>query len=100
MDNWSVLNLGDATLAMAGLDAVEALFLAGGPEADPGAAVFIRHEWEGDLHCELKAYFSPAACAVAEAAGAEPCLRPARAGLSLLLGPESAWAQFPPPPGR
>ena len=100
MDSWSVLNLGDATLAMAGLDAVEARFLAEGPDPASGAAVFIRHESEGDLHCELKAYFTPGARAVAEAAGAEPCLRPVRAGLSLLLGPESAWSLFPPPPGR
>lgn len=92
MTSWSLLNLGDATLAMAGLERVEALFAADGATgADPEAAVFFRHESEGDLHCELKVYFSPAARAVAESAGAEPCLRPLRAGLSLLLGPESAW---------
>lgn len=102
MVSWSLLNLGDATLAMAGLERVEALFLADGRAGtDPEAAVFIRHESEGDLHCELKAYFSPGARAVAEAAGAEPCLRPVPAGLSLLLGPESAWpALFPERRGR
>ncbi len=100
MDSWSLLNLGDATLAMAGLERVEGLFGAT-PGADPEAAVFIRHESEGDLHCELKAYFSPGARAVAEAAGAELCVRPASEGLSLLLGPESAWpALFPERRGR
>jgi hypothetical protein len=38
------------------------------------------------------AYFSPAAQAVAKAFDAEPCEKPARAGLGLLAGSEKAWS--------
>jgi hypothetical protein len=44
------------------------------------------------LHCEVIAYFSPAARDVANALDAEPCERPVRAGLSLLAGEESSWS--------
>lgn len=55
-------------------------------------AVFIRHESEGHLHCEVKAYFSPACVVVASAFDAEPCGRPTPIGLSLLVGSEGSWA--------
>ena len=55
-------------------------------------AVFTRLESEGRLHCEVMAYFSPAAQEVAEAFDAEPCGKPARAGLGLLVGMEECWS--------
>lgn len=54
-------------------------------------AVFTRHE-QGRLHCEVVAYFSPAAAEVAEAFDAEPCGQPSREGLELLTGNEDCWA--------
>jgi hypothetical protein len=54
-------------------------------------AVFTRHESEGRLHCKVTAYFSPAAGEVARAFGAQPCAKPARAGLGLLAGDKLSW---------
>ncbi len=55
-------------------------------------AVLTRPESEGRLHCEVIAYFSPAAADIAKAFDAEPCEKPARAGLGLLIGDESSWS--------
>ena len=65
------------------------LFEAAGMPAD--MAVFTRHESEGRLHCEVIAYFSPAAAKVAKMVGAEPCEKPARRELGLLMGEIRAW---------
>lgn len=98
MDYWYTLNLGDAMLAVAPSEEVEQLFMkaflaAGRPSA---MAVFTRHESEGRLHCEVIAYFSPASGSVAEALGAAPCPKPARADLGLLAGSPDAWAMLFP----
>lgn len=58
----------------------------------PEMAIFTRPESEGRLHCEVIAYFSPAAREVAIAFDAEPCEKPARLGLILLAGGEGAWS--------
>lgn len=73
---------------------IEAAFMAAFAAADrpPEMAVFTRPESEGRLHCEIMAYFSPAAQEVAEAFDAEPCGKPARAGLGLLAGEEACWS--------
>jgi hypothetical protein len=63
-------------------------------------AVFTRPESEGRLHCEVIAYFSPAARDVALAFDAEPCEKPARAGLGLLAGAEQAWSALFPEASR
>ena len=55
-------------------------------------AVFTRPESEGRLHCEIMAYFSPAASYIAEAFDAEPCEKPVRSGLALLSGDEECWS--------
>ena len=68
---------------------LEAFASAGSP---PEMAVFTRPESEGRLHCEVMAYFSPAVQEVAEAFDAEPCAKPARAGLGLLAGREECWS--------
>lgn len=94
MENWYSLSLGDGI--MAGTPTVEIeetfqqLFTAAGKP--PEMAVFTRPESEGRLHCEVFAYFSPAAAAVAKAFDAEPCVKPVRAGLGLLAGDERSWA--------
>ncbi len=94
MEKWYSLSLGDGI--MAGMPSAEiekafsrAFTAAGEP---PGMAVFTRPESEGRLHCEVFAYFSPAAEAVAKAFDADPCEKPARAGLGLLAGDGRAWS--------
>jgi len=98
MDYWYTLNLGDAMLAASSSEEVEQLFKktfmdAGGPSE---MAVFTRLESEGRLHCEMIAYFSPAARDVAEALNAAPCPKPMRTGLALLAGNPEAWLQLFP----
>ena len=93
MEPWYSISLGDGMMAPAPSAEIEQLFqrsfiAAGQP---PEMAVFTRSESQGRLHCEVIAYFSPAAREVAEALGAEPCEKPARAGLGLLAGDRRSW---------
>lgn len=94
MDYWYTANLGDAIMAAAPSAEIESYFqkefAAAGQPSD--FAVFTRLESEGRLHCELIAYFSPAAQPVAQAFDAQPCPKPSRAGLGLLAGAQSAWS--------
>ncbi len=94
MDTWYSRNLGDPTLTDGTLDELDAYFHAVHVRAgEPSEmAVFTRLESEGRLHCEMIAYFSPAAQTVAKAFDAEPCTRPVRQGLGLLAGAEEAWS--------
>jgi hypothetical protein len=98
MDTWHSKELGDGMMAAMPSDEIEKAFLgqfnaAGKP---PDMAVFTRLESEGRLHCEVIAYFSPAAKAVAKAFDAQPCEQPSRAGLALLAGDELSWSVFFP----
>lgn len=98
MSAWFTKNLGDAMLAGEALTQLEALFVSayGQSGSSSETAIFVRHESEGHLHCEVKTYFSPAAALVANKVDADPCARPSRDGLSLLIGPEDSWqALFP-----
>lgn len=95
MTCWHAKNLGDASLADASLAAIAEHFDAA-PELPDHAAIFFRHQSDGQLHCDLVVYFSPAAAVVAAAFGAARCPKPARAGLGLLAGAPAAWsACFP-----
>ena len=94
MKPWYCLSLGDGMIAPMPSAEIEESFLqaftaAGNP---PEMAVFTRPESEGRLHCEVIAYFSPAAQDVAKTFDAEPCEKPARAGLGLLAGNEACWS--------
>jgi hypothetical protein len=98
MESWYSIGLGDGIMAAAPSAEIEELFLqsfnATGMPSD--MAVFTRAESEGRLHCEVIAYFSPAAREVAKAFDAEPCEKPSRAGLGLLAGDPRCWsALFP-----
>jgi uncharacterized protein YeaO (DUF488 family) len=93
MRNWFAGNLGDATLAGESMDHGKALFLSEYEKANRPAdvAVFVRHESQGRLHCEVKIYFSPASAVVAEAVDAVPCRKPSSDGLGLLAGSPESW---------
>ena len=93
MNDWFCLHLGDGILAAMPLARIEDLFRveydrAGAPK---GMALFVRQRSEGRVHCEVSVYFSPAAAAVARAAGAEPCGQPPRHGLGLMAGADDCW---------
>jgi hypothetical protein len=94
MSVWYTQNLGDAMLAGEQLDRIKTLFLSAYEQAHgPNEmAVFFRHESEGQLHCEVKTYFSPASAGVATSLGAVPCKRPSRDSLGLLAGSDDAWS--------
>ena len=90
---WYAMSLGDGVTALEPLSDLESRFRAAFEQAGrpKDMAVFTRHESEGRLHCELMVYFSPAARAVAQALGAQPCGGPLPQGLSLLAGPVESW---------
>ena len=79
MNIWYSKELGDAiTASMPSAEieqAFQQVFITAGKPLN--MAVFKRQESEGRLHCEVTAYFSPAAKDVAQAFGAQPCEKPA-----------------------
>lgn len=93
MHTWFIKQLGDGILTYEIIDKVQEmfpiLFNAAGRPAD--MAVFTRHELEGRLHCEVTAYFSPAAESIARQLGAKVCEKPFRADLDLLAGEPGCW---------
>jgi len=94
MATWYSMSLGDGMTSGAPAaeieEALRRLFTAAG--RSPDQAVFTRPESEGRLHCEVIAYFSPAAEDVAKIFDTEPCEKPERAGLGLLVGDEHSWS--------
>jgi hypothetical protein len=94
--SWYSKNLGDAMLAGESLDRIRAQFLSAYRKAGkPGQmAVFVRHQSEGSLHCEVRIYFTPASVVVAKAVGATPCAPPSPDDLGLLAGPENSRERF------
>jgi hypothetical protein len=94
METWYSLPLGDGmTSGMLSTEIEDSFARLFAPAGSPQAmAVFTRPESEGRLHCEVIAYFSPAAQDLAKAFDAEPCEPPNRAGLSLLAGKEDSWS--------
>jgi len=93
--SWYSKSLGDGMWAPTTRAEIEKLFQPSFESAGMPVemAVFMREE-DGELHCEWIAYFSPAAEQVAKAAGARPCNRPVRLGLSLLAGSEESWSKL------
>lgn len=92
-ESWYTCNLGDAMLASEPMEEIRASFLTGSKRSGAAGdmAIFVRHESEGRLHCEVRVYFSPAAVEVAEAFGATACVKPSPQDLGLLAGSDSAW---------
>lgn len=94
MNTWFSKQLGDGILAFEPKDRIEALFapLFAAAARPVEMAVFTRHELEGRLQCEVVAYFSPAAQAIARRMDAQACEKPLRAELDLLAGEPGCWA--------
>jgi hypothetical protein len=92
MRAWRVKSLGDAMFAGEKLEHIKALFLAAYKKAGSpdDMAIYVRHEAEGRLHCEVKLYFTPATHEVAEAMSARYCPSPSHEGLGLLAGSKTA----------
>lgn len=98
MNVWFSKNLGDAMLVAESLGRIYELFVVSYKNSDSSKekAVFIRHESEGRLHCEVNAYFTPETYTLARAVGAARCEKPRSNGLSLLIGSEESWSvHFP-----
>ncbi len=89
---WYSKSLGDGMWADGAAEEIKTIFQPRFEAANrpPAMAVFARHE-EGRLHCEVIAYFSPAAGDVAQTRGASPCRKPVRTGLALLAGEAHCW---------
>ena len=81
-------------LAGESLEHLKEIFLAESATTDSSKkrALFVRHESEGRLHCEVIVYFSPAAVIVAKTVNATPCNKPSSDGLGLLAGSEESWS--------
>lgn len=94
MSKWFTCNLGDAMLASEALEHIKTLFMSAyeGSNGSNEMAIFVRHESDGRLHCEVRVYFSPATAHVAEAVDAIACNKPIPSGLGLLAGSEDAWS--------
>jgi len=94
MLTWFSKTLGDGMMAYESIQQIEEVFEplyeAAGEPLD--MAVFTRHDSEGRLHCEVTAYFSPAAAKVARIFDAEPCERPLHRGLDLIAGDPHCWS--------
>jgi hypothetical protein len=94
MDTWFFKQLGDGMIAPDLSDQIREIFLsqfeaAGSPKE---MAIFTRYDSEGRLHCDVMAYFSPAAAEIAETFSAMPCAKPPKAGLGLLAGDPDCWS--------
>ena len=97
-NSWHSLSLGDGITAVEPSEEIREVFLEVFTSIGHfvETAVFTRLESEGRLHCEVIAYFSPAAQKLANLFDAEPCEKPARSGLGLLAGDDTCWtALFP-----
>ena len=102
MDYWYSVSLGDGITSVTPSDEVARSFqiffsVAGSPT---DMAVFTRLDSEDRLHCEVIAYFSPAAHEVAKLFDAQPCAKPMRAGLKLLAGDSQCWSVLFPESGN
>lgn len=101
MHTWFSKQLGDGVLAHAPKEHIKdifpALFAAAGRPAD--MAVFARHEMDGRLQCEVVAYFSPAAGAMARQLDAQACEKPCCWELDLLAGELGSWTVLFPERG-
>lgn len=88
MHQWHCLQLGDALTAHLALESIRESFETHYPPADRpvDASVYARHESTGGVHCEVIAFFSPAAATLAREFDAKPCNPPDPDALQRLAG--------------
>lgn len=88
MNGWHSLPLGDALTAHLTLERIRESFEAHYPMSHrtANAAVYVRRDATGSLHCEVTAFFTPGTAELARAFGATPCNAPATDGLERLAG--------------
>ncbi len=87
--SWYRLELGDALLVEAELDAIRRRCMRAFERigAPPGWAVYLVHV-SGNLHCKAQLFFSPAAAELARRMGAQCCGMPPK-GMRLVAGDET-----------
>jgi hypothetical protein len=92
MHHWHSLPLGDALTAHLELERIRESFETHYPPADrpADASVYVRHESTGGVPCEVVAFFSPAAAALAREFDATPCKPPPLGALQRLSGHSGA----------
>ena len=92
--SWYSLILGDAMMAHQPLEQIREVFdqFVRKNGCSIELAIFTRNESEGRLHCEVTAYFSPAASEIAKLFKATPCQKPSRDNLDLFAGDENCSA--------
>ena len=83
---WYSLNLGDAMLAGEALEQIKASFTSEHGSGPIRTGLYIRHESEGRLHCDVMVYFPPATATLAKRLQALPCAVPDEKSLGLLIG--------------
>ncbi|HRJ76521.1 MAG TPA: hypothetical protein PLX90_11010 [Anaerolineales bacterium] len=90
---WHALDLGDAIMAHEPMEQICKAFeeFVSQNSISPDFAIFTRNDSEGRLHCQVTAYFSPAAIQIAKLFNAVPCAKPSRDNLDLLAGRENCW---------
>jgi hypothetical protein len=78
MNGWHSLPLGDALTAHVTLERIRESLEAhyGAAHRPANAAVYVRHEATGGLHCDVTVFFSPEATEFARGLGATPCNTP------------------------
>jgi hypothetical protein len=96
MLSWFSKNLGNGVVALGPtqdiMNAFTPLFAAAGLPID--MALFSGH----DERRNIIIYFSPGASKLANICGAQPCEKPGREDLALLVGHSGAWEHFDPNP--
>ncbi|MFE8070967.1 hypothetical protein QQM79_07895 [Marinobacteraceae bacterium S3BR75-40.1] len=89
MDSWFQLHLGDGIMAQVPCQTIrEAYARARLEQALPEShVIYIRHDNEGGLQCEVTVYFPPSLEKLARQFHASPCPPPHKVGLEILAGP-------------
>jgi hypothetical protein len=88
-------------MAFEPLGHIEALFQSAYRDTacPKNVAVFVRHNSEGHLHCQVDVFLSPGAAFLAKEIDAAPCGKPSIDGLDLLIGSKDSWSVLFPEDG-
>lgn len=93
MSSWFKKHLGDGILAHSPCAEIKEAFESEcySSEQLSEMAVLIQQNSDGQLHCEVTAYFSPATADLAQSFNAIACNQPSPENLSLLAGNKESW---------